>query len=59
MQYRAKAPLEGSQPQKSIASILESNEIINLFLDLTPQATEESLLRRTPETMMPDMVSEE
>lgn len=36
--YCAKATLEGSQPQKGIASIHESNEIINLFLDLTPQA---------------------
>lgn len=37
-QYCAKAALEESQPQKGIASIHKSNEIINLFLDLTPQA---------------------
>lgn len=33
-QYCAKATVEQAQPQKSIASIRESNETINLFLDL-------------------------
>lgn len=38
----AKATLERSQPWKGIASKHESNEIRNLFLDLTPQARRKS-----------------